>query len=118
MVPQCAAGDIVRRMFPLIPELREILAAQKERTHQLELATGRVIPWVFHRDGAPILDYYGAWDKACRLAGLADRLVHDLRRTAVRSLERAGVSRSAGMKMTNAFGAELAGDLGDPPSQR
>jgi integrase len=88
------------RMFPLIPELREILAAQRERTRQLELVTGRVIPWVFHRDGKPIKDYYTGWDKACRLAGYPDRVPHDLRRTAVRNLERAGVSRSAAMKMT------------------
>jgi integrase len=45
-------------------------------------------------------DYYGAWDEACRLAGLPDRIAHDLRRTAVRNLERAGVPRSASMKMT------------------
>ncbi len=88
------------RMFPLIPELREVLAAQRERTRQLELATGRVIPWVFHRNGLPIKDYYGGWDKVCRLAGFPDRVAHDLRRTAVRNLERAGVSRSAAMRMT------------------
>jgi integrase len=59
-----------------------------------------VIPWVFHRDGKPIKDYYGGWDRACRLAGYPDRVAHNLRRTAVRNLERAGVPRSAAMKMT------------------
>jgi integrase len=40
------------------------------------------------------------WIRACRLAGLPDRLPHDFRRTAVRNLERAGVSRSVAMKLT------------------
>ena len=88
------------RMFPLTPELRDILSRQLERTRQLQLATGQVIPWVFHRAGKPIKNYYGGWDKACRLAGYPDRIAHDLRRTAVRNLERAGVPRSAAMKMT------------------
>jgi integrase len=88
------------RMFPLTPELQEILSRQLEQTHQLEKASERVIPWVFHRKGKPIRDYYGAWDEACRLAGLPDRIAHDLRRTAVRNLERAGVPRSSSMKMT------------------
>ena len=72
------------RMFPLTPELREILSRQWEKTRQLQLATESLIPWVFHRDGKPIKDYYGGWDSACRLAGQPDRLAHDLRRTAVR----------------------------------
>jgi integrase len=59
-----------------------------------------LVPWVFHRDGKPIKNYYGGWDRACRLAGYPDRVAHDLRRTAVRNLERAGVPRSAAMKMT------------------
>ncbi len=88
------------RMFPLTPELRDILSRQFERTRQLQLATGQLIPWVFHRAGKPIKNYYGGWDKACRLAGYPDRVAHDLRRTAVRNLERAGVPRSAAMKMT------------------
>jgi integrase len=88
------------RMFPLTPELRDILSKQLERTRKLELATEQLIPWVFHRQGKPIRDYYGSWDKACEIAGFPDRLVHDLRRTAVRNLERAGVPRSAAMKMT------------------
>ena len=88
------------RMFPLTPELRDILSRQLERTRQLQLATGQVIPWAFHRDGKPIKNYYGGWDRACRVAGYPDRVAHDLRRTAVRNLERAGVPRSAAMKMT------------------
>lgn len=35
-----------------------------------------------------------------RAAGVPGRIMHDLRRTAVRNLERAGVSRSVAMKMT------------------
>lgn len=41
-----------------------------------------------------------AWKTACKAAGQNGRLVHDLRRSAVRNLERAGVSRSVAMKLT------------------
>jgi integrase len=37
---------------------------------------------------------------ACRKAGRPALLPHDLRRSAVRNLERAGVSRSVAMKLT------------------
>jgi integrase len=50
--------------------------------------------------GSPIHDFRGAWQRACRDAGMPGRLVHDLRRTAVRKLERAGVSRSDAIAMT------------------
>lgn len=88
------------RLFALTPELRTILIAQLERTRSLELATGCIITWLFHRDGNQIKDFRFAWEKACRLAGVPGRLVHDFRRTAVRNLERAGVPRSPAMKMT------------------
>jgi integrase len=89
------------REFPFTSDLRAMLETQRERVSELEKASDRIIPWVFvHDDGTPILDFRYAWAKACRSAGVPGRLVHDFRRTAVRNLERAGVSRSAAMKMT------------------
>lgn len=41
-----------------------------------------------------------SWTTACKAAGVPGRLLHDLRRSAVRNLERAGVPRSVAMKMT------------------
>jgi integrase len=38
-------------------------------------------------------------EAACTVAGVPGRILHDFRRTAVRNLERAGVSRSAAMAM-------------------
>src|SRR5262249_52792687 len=59
--------------------------------------SGQIIPWLFHRDGLPIKSFRRSWVTACKAAGVPGRLRHDFRRTAVRNLERAGVSRSAGM---------------------
>jgi integrase len=61
---------------------------------------GRIVPFVFHRGGKPIRSYRGAWAKACTEAGCPGRIPHDFRRTAVRNLERAGVSRSVAMAIT------------------
>jgi integrase len=88
------------RMFPLTPELRAVLEAQRAHTHALERQQGRVIPWVFHRDGVPIRSLRRPWRAACRAAGVPGRLIHDFRRTAVRNLEGAGVPRSTAMKMS------------------
>lgn len=40
---------------------------------------------VFHRDGAPVLDFRGAWDKTAKAIGRPGLLFHDLRRSAVRT---------------------------------
>jgi integrase len=87
------------RMFPLTPELCEVLGQQIQKTRELEEGTRRIIPWLFHRDGSRIKDFRGAWASACKGAGIAKRIPHDFRRTAVRNLERAGVPRSAAMAM-------------------
>ena len=54
---------------------------------------------MFHRQGKPIKSFIKIWRVACRAAGCPGRIPHDLRRTAVRNLERAGVPRSTAMAM-------------------
>jgi len=90
------------RTFPFgtYPALKVLLEAQREHTRALEHATAAIVPHVFHRAGKPIRDYYTAWRNACEKAGVPGRMVHDLRRTAVRNLERASVPRSVAMKLT------------------
>ena len=57
-------------------------------------------PNVFHRNGKRIKTFRGAWEVACTAAGHPGMLVHDLRRSAVRNMERAGLSRSVAMQLT------------------
>ncbi len=87
------------RMFPLTPELRAVLERQLARTRDMERATGRIIPWVFHRKGKPIKSFRRAWLTACKKAGVPGRIPHDFRRTAMRNLGRAGVLGSTAMAM-------------------
>jgi integrase len=88
------------RAFPLIPELRALLERRLAITRRCERAQGRIIANVFHRYGKPIKSLRRAWKTACKEAGRPGLLLHDLRRSAVRNLERAGISRSVAMKLT------------------
>ena len=91
------------RTFPIdaLPELLELLRAQRRDAARIQLKTGQPVPWVFHRAGRRILDFRDDWRKALKAAKLpADRIPHDFRRSAVRNLERAGVPRSVAMKLT------------------
>jgi len=90
------------RLFPfkIDTELVAVLEGQKLKAEKLMRDHGTICPWVFHRDGVQIKSYYGSWRKACKEAALPGRIPHDFRRTAVRNLEQAGVSRSVAMKLT------------------
>ena len=82
-----------------IVELREMMDRQWAARETLKNA-GRIVPLVFHRKGKPISSYRKALHAACKAAGCPGRLMHDFWRTAIRNLERAGVSRSVAMKVT------------------
>jgi len=83
-----------------LPALEAVLRDQRARTDALETELGRKIQWVFHRDGKRMMGFRKAWITACKKALLVGMIPHDLRRTVVRNLERAGVSRSVAMKLT------------------
>jgi integrase len=80
------------RTLPLVPELFKVLSMQKV----IRDAECPTCPWVFFRHGKPVRRFEGAWIKACKAAGLVDEdgppapIFHDLRRTGVRNLIRAG----------------------------
>ena len=90
------------RIFPFgaYPKLEKVLRQQRKRTDTWQLAHEEIIPWVFWKEGHQLGDHRDIWIRACKSAGLPGRLVHDLRRSAVRNLERAGVPRSVAMQLT------------------
>jgi integrase len=87
------------RAFPLIPELRDVVQRRLDVTRRCERAQRRIIPVVFHRRGRPIRAMRRSWASACKKAGVPGPILHDLRRSAVRNLEHAGISRSVAMKL-------------------
>ena len=90
------------RVFPFgeFPHLHTILRQQQEATLALERETDGIVPWVFHRDGQQVAWHYHAWRVACAKAGIPGRLLHDMRRSAVRNLVRAGVSEPVAMTLS------------------
>lgn len=81
------------RTLPLVGELREVIEnrIQKRRPD---------CPYVFHRDGKPIKSFRKAWATACETAGLDGIVPHDMRRSAIRNMRKAGIGESDGMKIS------------------
>jgi integrase len=84
------------RTVPLTGELLEILKAQKA-AHELDLPD---CEYVFSRTGRRIGGLYVTWKSACKRAGITGKLFHDLRRTAVRNMVRAGVPERVAMAIS------------------
>ncbi|NGZ98490.1 MAG: site-specific integrase [Nitrospira sp. WS110] len=57
-------------------------------------------PYVCHRNGKPFNNLVHGWQAACKRVGVENRTFHDLRRTGVRNLVRAGVPETVAMKIS------------------
>lgn len=90
------------RVFPFAQAaaLDTLLHDRRKVADQLERDRGAPVQWVFHRNGRRIKSLRGAWDVACKAAKLEGRIMHDLRRSAVRNLVNAGVPELTAMKLT------------------
>jgi integrase len=92
------------RTFPFTDALERLLEDQKAEHERLK-ADDVICPWVFNRSnrkvkGKRITTFIKAFKAACTKAGCPGRIPHDLRRTAVRNLVRAGVRERVAMQMT------------------
>ncbi len=80
------------RTIPIPGELLEMLRIEHERNPRGE--------FVFMSSGQQVRSFYKAWKSACKRAGLEGLLFHDLRRTGVRNLVRAGVPERVAMAIS------------------
>ncbi len=84
------------RMIPLegLPELAGVI--------ERRLAERRPgCPLIFHRSGRNVGDFYTSWMRACDRAEKVRRFTfHDLRRTAVRNMVRAGIPERIAMEIS------------------
>ena len=90
--------------FDVVPELVQAFREQRKYTTTVERATGQICPWVFHRKGKRIKRMDVARQRACERAGVIakdgrPKTLHDMRRTAIRRLTRAGVPRHITMRI-------------------
>lgn len=72
----------------------------KAREHEPEKGQTAISEYVFHQDGAPVVDFRKRWAKACKDAKVPGRLFHDLRRTAIRDMVRGGVPETVAMSIS------------------
>lgn len=91
------------RVLPLVGELWALIE-RRWKAREVEMPGGltRLSDNVFHngRNGKPIINFKKAWATACRKAGVPGKHFHDLRRTAVRDMIRAGTPQSIAMAIS------------------
>lgn len=86
------------RTFPLTRALKRIMQRRKKATGEGNPAPDAL---VFTNNGEQITDvaFYAKWHPACEAAGVAGLIPHDLRRSAIREMERRRIPRQVAMKL-------------------
>jgi len=84
------------RTVPIYGEMKAWLELEKQKRDQLQSSC----QWVFSKGGRRLGDFRKVWANACQKVDLPDLLFHDLRRSAVRNMERAGVPRNVAMEIS------------------
>jgi integrase len=100
--------DLPGRVVRLRPELSKnktgrVLPLSGQLLGAIERAAGQRrldCPHVFLVEGQPIGDFRKAWRNACNAAGLGGLIVHDLRRSAIRNMVRAGIPERVCMALS------------------
>lgn len=77
------------------------LIERRRKARAVKTESGVVLAGlIFHHNGDAIVDLRKAWRTATKLAGCPGRLFHDMRRSAVRNMTRAGVSQTVAMAVS------------------
>jgi integrase len=82
-----------RRVVPLRGKLLEVIERARAQ-RRLDCV------FVFHNNREPIGDFRKAWRTACNAAGLGKLLVHDLRRSGITNMRRAGIAETTAMRVS------------------
>jgi integrase len=82
------AKDSKNRKGRAIPLMADLLIIVERRVKARRLDC----PYIFHRNGKRMGEFRKVWRRACEEAGVNGKLFHDLRRSAVRNMIRAGVN--------------------------
>lgn len=100
-IPAEATKTGVARSVVIAAELAEVIERRKAaRSFKKPDSTTAVSEFIFHRAGERICEFRKAWASACKKAGCAGRLFHDLRRSGVRQMIRSGVPQNVAMKIS------------------